>query len=270
MIRQSIRERWQIVLGVAAMVVLAAMYTGTSYYQHHVVNPLDTTVPTWAQLWEGVQKIVEPSPLSSERWLLVDAKASGARLLAGLSLSVLGAIAMGVVMGCSKTCEAVFLPPLAFMAKVAATAMIGVLFVLLGTDFALYVGIIMFGVLPMTAQSVALAVRDVSDESLYKAYTLGASHAEVVWNVVVRTILPKLIDATRLAIGPAVIFLIAVEMVCGDVGFGYRIRLQARLLNMNVVIPYVVMVGLFGLAMDYALRFLQRKVCPWYEPQDRR
>ena len=76
---------------------------------------------------------------------------------------------------------------------------------------------------------------------------------------------PKLLDALRLVIGPALVYLIAAEMVVGDVGFGYRIRLQSKLLNMSVVYPYLALLAAFGFGMDYALKRLQRKLCPWYE-----
>ena len=65
------------------------------------------------------------------------------------------------------------------------------------------------------------------------------------------------------------VYLIAAEMVVGDVGFGYRIRLQSRLLNMNVVYPYLTMLAVFGLAMDYSLRLTQRLSCPWYARSER-
>ena len=106
-------------------------------------------------------------------------------------------------------------------------------------------------------------VRDVPRETLYKSYTLGASHTEVIWNVIVRAVLPRLIDGIRLQIGPAMVYLIAAEMVCADLGFGYRIRLQSRLLNMNVVYPYIALLAAFGFVMDFSLRRLQRFVCPW-------
>jgi NitT/TauT family transport system permease protein len=67
-----------------------------------------------------------------------------------------------------------------------------------------------------------------------------------------------------LVIGPAMVYLIAAEMVVGDVGFGYRIRLQSKLLNMSVVYPYLALLATFGFGMDYTLRWLQRKLCPWY------
>ena len=93
---------------------------------------------------------------------------------------------------------------------------------------------------------------------------LGASQFEIVWNVIFWEVLPKVIDAIRLQIGPAMVFLIAAEMVVGDVGFGYRIRLQSRLLHMNVVYPYLLYLAVFGFGIDWALRQLQHKLCRWY------
>jgi len=93
---------------------------------------------------------------------------------------------------------------------------------------------------------------------------LGASNAEIVSAVLFPHVLPKLLDAVRLQIGPAMVYLIAAEMVVGDVGFGYRIRLQFKLLNMNVVYPYIVILGAFGFCVDSLLRRLQGYLCPWY------
>ena len=54
-------------------------------------------------------------------------------------------------------------------------------------------------------------------------------------------------------------------MVVGDVGFGYRIRLQSRLLNMDVVYVYIVMLTAFGFLVDHLLVALRRAWCPWHE-----
>ena len=37
--------------------------------------------------------------------------------------------------------------------------------------------------------------------------------------------------------------IVAAEMLVGDVGFGYRIRLQSKLLNMSVVYPYLALLA---------------------------
>jgi len=157
------------------------------------------------------------------------------------------------------------MPPMWLRAKTPPNSAFAVFFVLVGTDTEMYITMIAFGILPTLAQAVYLSVKDVHEESLFKAYTLGASQAELIWNIIVRAIMPKVIDVIRLQIGPAIVYLIAAEMVVGDVGFGYRIRLQSRLLNMNVVYPYLTLLAGFGFLMDYILRLIQRKGFPWYE-----
>ncbi len=246
-----------------SVAALLLAYTLISALQHRR-NPDDTTIPTWRQLGTGVVSAVEVNPRSDDRWVVSDAWATGCRLFLGLFFGVSGAVVIGLLMGCFEKVEAFFAPPLSLLAKVPPTAALAVFFVMVGTDTEMYVAMIAFGILPTLAQALYLGVKEVPRELIYKAYTLGASHAEVVWNVILRQTLPKVIDSVRLQIGPAMVFLIAAEMVCGDVGFGYRIRLQSRLLNMSVVYPYLAALAAFGFGMDFGLRRLRMALCPWY------
>ena len=263
MIRKPIKKKWSTALGVLSVLFLFIGYTYLSYRQH-MINPNDTTIPSWKQLFRGVKKAVARDENTRERWIVEDAKATFLRLFLGLFFGVAGAMILGVLMGCVKAVEAFLVPPLSLLAKIPPTAALAVFFVMVGTGNNMYVMMIAFGVLPTLAQVVYLSVKDVPEELLNKAYTLGASNCEVIWNIIVRFIFPKLIDAVRLQIGPAMVFLIAAEMVCGDVGFGYRIRLQSRLLNMGVVYPYLGALAAFGFAVDYGLRYFQKKISPWY------
>ncbi|MHC4672301.1 MAG: ABC transporter permease [Planctomycetota bacterium] len=266
MIKKPIKFYWRFCLGVISIVVLLGAYTYLSHRQH-IENPEDTTMPTWTQLKEGVKSAIDLHPRTEERWIVVDSVATISRLFLGLLFGVVGAIIIGLLMGCFPAVESFCAPPLSLLAKVPPTAALAVFFVLVGTDMNMYVAMIAFGVLPVLAQTVYLSVKEVPDELIYKAYTLGASHSEVIWNVICRQVLPKLIDTTRLQIGPAMVYLIAAEMLVGDVGFGYRIRLQSRLLNMSVVYPYLAVLAGFGFGMDYSMRWIQRLCCPWYTPE---
>ena len=268
MIREPIKTPWVILLGILSIVLLLLCYTELSRRQH-VKNPEDRTIPTWSQLADGVKRIVEVNERSGERWLLEDSRATIARLFTGLFLGVAGATFLGMLMGCFATWEAFLTPPMSLLAKVPPTAALAVFLVLSRTDSEFYVIMIAFGILPTLAQSVYLAIRDVPREQLYKAYTLGASSAEVIWNVVLRAVLPRLIDGVRLMIGPAMVYLIAAEWIQSDVGFGYRFRMQMKLLEMNVVYPYLAILAAFGFFMDYTLRITQRVCCPWYAGKGR-
>lgn len=263
----NIRERlprWLVVvIGALSIVALLGIYTGLSVRQH-AKNPDDTTIPTWKQLGEGVVHAVEANKRSGERWIVVDSKATATRLFLGLLFGVLGAVLLGVHMGSFSAVEAFFVPPMSLLAKVPPTAALAVFFVMVGTDRSMYVAMIAFGILPTLAQSIYLAIKEIPEERIYKAQTLDASRAEIVWTIIFPEILPKIIDGIRLQIGPAMVYLIAAEMVVGDVGFGYRIRLQSRLLDMNVVYPYLACLAAFGFSMDVVLRLMQRWLSSWF------
>ncbi|MDA1276946.1 MAG: ABC transporter permease subunit [Verrucomicrobia bacterium] len=264
MIRRPINSSTAVILGILSLAVLLGSYTWMAHRQH-LTNPDDTTIPTWTQIKKGVGDAFKPDDWNNESWIASDAKATGARFFLGLAVGVMGAFGIGMLMGCFTPVEAFCYPPLSLLAKIPPTGALGVFFVLVGMDTSMFVTMIAFGILPTLALTIFLAVKEFPEELQFKAYTLGASHSEVVWTVIFRFVLPKLLDAVRLVIGPALVYLIAAEMVVGDVGFGYRIRLQSKLLDMSVVYPYLAILAAFGFTMDFGLRRLRRKLCPWFE-----
>ena len=168
-------------------------------------------------------------------------------------------------MGCYTFVEAALLPPVAFLARVPPTALLSITFVLFGLDLNYYIATISIGVTPVLAQTVFAAVReDVPEQLLFKARTLGASQAEVIVSVILPAVLPRMIDAVRLQVGPALVFLIAAEYVNADVGFGYQLRVQQKIIGMNVMLIYATILGLFGFAVDALLRLTRRTLSPWY------
>ena len=266
MIRRELEPTTRTALTVASVVALLGFYTLLSYLQH-VENPTDTTIPSWPQLWDGVVQMTSVNERSGERWLVVDTLATGKRLFLGLSISIVTGVLLGLYMGAYNWLDAIARPQLSFFSKIVPTAALAVFFVMVGTDLEMFVTMIVFGVMPALALSVQLEVRDVPQELIHKAYTLGATSAEVIWNVIFPTILPKVIDLIRLSIGPAMVYLLAAELLVSDEGFGYRIRLLSRRLDMQVVYPYLVLLAAFGFGLDGGLRQLQKWLCPWYGEQ---
>lgn len=276
MIRQSIDPKTRIGLGAFSILVVLAGYSWLSYRQHEV-NPNDTTIPNLGQFVEGWHQVTKPKGIlyqedaaggfagfrTSHLWS--DAKATFGRLLAGVLWGVGLSILFGLAMGCLAPVEAFCIPPLSFFAKIPPTAMLAVYFVVFGMGFKMYVAMVALGIFPTLAQSIYQAVKkDVTDHAINKAYTLGASHVEVVWNVILRQILPRIIENVRLQIGPAMVFLIAAEFAIGSEGFGYKLRLESRKTNMSVVYIYLVILGAIGFMIDLTLSALRRKLSPWF------
>jgi ABC-type nitrate/sulfonate/bicarbonate transport system permease component len=263
LIRKPISSRYSLMLSALGVAILALGYWKISYDQH-LINPKDTTLPSFSQIYDGLIKVVTPDS-SGKIWLYEDAKATMSRHAFGLSLGVLLSLVIGLMAGCFTAFEAFIMPVLAFFSKIPPTAMLVVYFVLFGTDFQMFIAVVALGTAPILAQSICQSVqKDVSECDIDKGYTLGASSAEIIWNIIFKKIMPRFIESVRLQAGPALILLIAAEMMVADIGFGYRLRIQGRLLNMNVVFVYLIFLGIFYHLVDWSLRLSRRKICKWF------
>ena len=228
----------------------------------------DLTVPSWKMLYrQGLLRSCTPQGAfqRKEVWITTDFEATIVRLVTALVLGIGASLTLGILMGCFDPLDAFFTPPFALLSKVPATAVLPIFFVLIQINFKLYIAIIVFGMLPSLAQSISATVRkDVPEELIFKAYTLGASQCELIWEVIFKQVLPRVLDAARLQIGPALVLLVAAEWMVAGEGIGYRLRLFYQRTDMTVVFVYVFILGVLGLATDYALIWTRRKLCPWF------
>ncbi|CAE7860251.1 unnamed protein product [Symbiodinium microadriaticum] len=262
-LKQPISKRTRIICFILGISALCVGYEILSYHQHQK-NPNDTTIPSFGQLVEGFRTVTTPEEKENdlrkafgleekkEVWsdrftktlLYQDFTATYARLFKGLFWGCVVSIVIGILMGCYEWLEALLLPPLSLLSYIPGTAMYAVFFAIVSTGEPLFVAMISFGIMPILTKSIYLSAKhDVHDEEINKAYTLGASNFEVAWNVVTPQIMPKLLDSVRLQIGPAMVFLIAAEMLTAQVGFGYQMRLRSRMLDMNIVYDYLLILG---------------------------
>lgn len=264
MIRSPISPWATAVLSILGVALLFLVYSGLSRRQS-AINPKQRVIPGWEVFMDGAERLVAPQ---GERpsMLYTDLRATYWRLLLGLSLGVVLSVLVGIAMGAYTWVEATLAPIISFLAKIPPTAMLPIYFVLVGTDQTMFTAMVALGIFFTMAQSVYQAiVNEVKDVAINKAYTLGASDAEIIYEVVWKQILPSILDNIRLQIGPAMIFLLAAEMLVGGEGIGYRIRMESRVLNMSIVYIYLGLLGFTGLLADWILVWLRRKVCPWAE-----
>ncbi len=123
---------------------------------------------------------------------------------------------------------------------------------------------------PFLIRDLALAITNLPTEQLVKAQTLGASTWQVAIRVVLPQIMPRLLEAVRLSIGPAFLFLIAAEAIAAENGLGYRIFLLRRYLAMDVILPYVAWITLLAFMMDWGLAWIARRAFAFAYVAERR
>lgn len=227
-------------------------------------NPNDKLLPSLYSFAEAInQMALEPHPRTGEIQLWADTGSSLLRLLTGLAISALIGLIFGIATGVIPYAGATFSPLIAALSMIPPLAILPILFITFGLGELSKVVLIVFGIAPYIMRDLALRVGEIPREQLIKAQTLGASTWQIIVRVVLPQMLPRLIDALRLSLGPAWLFLIAAEAIAATDGLGYRIFLLRRYLAMDTILPYVAWITLLAFAFDYLLRLLSRRAFPW-------
>ncbi len=256
------RRNW--LLGLLPFLVVGAVYFSFSQ-QRLAENPQDKLLPGLGQMADAVWQLgFQADARTGDYLLLLDTWASLKRIGIGVGLAALTGLLAGINMGLLPGVRALFSPFLTFLSMVPPLAILPILFIALGVDELSKVALIFLGVFPVIARDLMMASAQIPREQLVKAITLGASQTSVLYRIVLPQVLPRLIDAVRLSLGGAWLFLIAAEAIASTEGLGYRIFLVRRYLSMDVILPYVFWITALGFAADWLLRQIVLRRFRWY------
>lgn len=258
----SPRAGW--LLAALPFVLLLAVYFVSSHLRLEE-NPQDKLLPSLAQMSEAITRLaLHPDPHSEQYVFWQDTAASLVRLAIGVSLAAFCGLMVGLNMGLLPRVRALFSPVVTVLSMIPPLAVLPIIFIIFGVDELAKVVLIFIGVFPVIARDIFLTTERIPREQITKALTLGATQMGVIYRIVLPQILPRLVDAARLSLGAAWLFLIAAEAIAATDGLGYRIFLVRRYLAMDIILPYVLWITLLGFLMDYGLKRLVQWRFQWY------
>ncbi len=139
----------------------------------------------------------------------------------------------------------------AVVSMIPPLAVLPILFIVFGLGELSKVVLIVVGITPFLIRDLSQRVLEIPREQIVKAQTLGASSLVIALRVALPQLLPRLIQAVRLSLGPAWLFLIAAEAIAAEQGLGYRIFLVRRYLAMDVILTYVIWITLLAFLIDW-------------------
>ncbi|MEL6309309.1 MAG: ABC transporter permease subunit, partial [Chloroflexota bacterium] len=84
----------------------------------------------------------------------------------------------------------------------------------------------------------------------------------IIWRVVVPSALPHILTGIRISIGQGWMTVVAAEMF-GIRGLGQRLMDAAGLLAMEIVITYMIVIGVIHLGMDLGFRWIESYILRW-------
>lgn len=229
-------------------------------------NPQDKLLPAPSTILDTAVRLTTEGDRRTGRILFWhDTWASLKRLGLGIGISATLGLIFGLAIGLLPMMRSFLAQFVAVLSMIPPLALLPILFIVFGLGELSKVVLIVIGTLPFLIRDLSQRTLEIPSELLVKAQTLGASSWVIAIRVALPQVMPRLIQAVRLSLGPAWLFLIAAEAIASDLGLGYRIFLVRRYLAMDVILTYVIWITALAFVIDWALRQLSKRCFPWAE-----
>ena len=270
------RRLWTQSLSWVLFLIGIFAYTQFSVIRHKE-NPEDRVIPSGAQLWQGIKASVlepaeeddalDPSATTFQRvthsMIWKDTVSSSRRFFIAIAL-LIPAILIGLHMAVFPYAEALFLRFILFFDKIVALSLLPILFIVFGIDEWSKIMLMVIGVGPTLMLDTYNIAKSVPREQVVKAFTLKSTNLDVAYRVILKQIMPQVINSVRLNLKPLALFLFAGEMIASTDGLAYRIAIMRRHMGMDIIIPYLLWVAVLLFGMDALLRVANRRLHPWF------
>lgn len=189
------------------------------------------------------------------------------RVLAGFSSGSLAGIALGVVIGWKDAARKTLSPIVSLLYPIPALGWLPLLMLWIGINEMLPVTIIFLCSFFPVVYNTATGIRNVDKKYVQAAETLGASHAYILFRVVLPLALPNVFTGLRLQAGMAWRVLVAAEMIAIPTGIGALIMRAESLVRVDMILVCLIVLSVMCLVFDHVFLFLERHLVGKWSPR---
>jgi len=186
------------------------------------------------------------------------------RAVAGLAISVLLALAFGMVSALSPLVRRMLGPFVDVCRTLPPAALVPLLVFALGLGARMFMVVIVCSALWPIYLAVVAGLTQTEPLQLATARSFGASPAWVVARVRLPAAMPAICAGVRVGLGLSLMATIASEMIAGSDGIGFLLLDTAFSLRIPEMYATLAAAGLLGLALNSAVLAVQRPIILWY------
>ena len=195
--------------------------------------------------------------------LIGNGAASLWRAGAGLFLAVVVGAALGIVMAWWKPVNVLLSPLVEMFYPMPKSALIPVTVLWLGFGNGSKILLIFLGcMLPVTIGAFNGA-RSSDEVLVWSARSMGANRLRMLWDVVVPSAMPELLNGIRTALALAFILLVSSELIVAQQGLGYLIGFLGANGSYDAMFAVVMTVAFLGFAADRLYLLGMRRMLRW-------
>jgi ABC-type nitrate/sulfonate/bicarbonate transport system permease component len=218
--------------------------------------PLRTILRAFRQVWfsERLRQDVLPSIL---------------RLLGGYALAAVLGVAIGVLIGESRTVRGIAEPVLEFFRAIPPPVLVPVFILLTGLGDTMKVLVIASGCVWPVLLNTAAGVRATDGVLADTARCYRLSGVPRLWYLVLPGAGPQIMTGLRQALSIGIILMVISELFAANNGLGYAIVQFQRGFAIPEMWSGIILLGLLGVLLAGLFALVERRVLGWYHGQRR-
>jgi NitT/TauT family transport system permease protein len=206
--------------------------------------------------------------LPGDTRFLADLGATLEAWAAGLAITVVVAVPLGVVLGSLPGVRVAAMAVVEFLRPIPSVALILLVSLLIGPGLRMMVTLIVYGAIWPVLYNTIAGIDDVDPVTAETHRAFGFSRLEVIWMVALPSAAPFIATGIRLASAVAIILDIAAGYITGRIngpGLGAFIAdASTGAGNTTLILAATAWAGVLGLVLDLLLVQAQRRLLRWH------
>jgi len=184
---------------------------------------------------------------------------------AGLALAVVLGGALGIAMAWWRAVDAFMGPLVEALYPLPKSALIPITVLWLGFGDGSKILLIFLGCMIPVTVAAYNGARSCERAIVWSSRSLGASRLGVLWDVVIPTALPELLNGVRTALALTFVLLVSSELIVARAGLGYLIGFLGEGGVYDAMFAVVLVVAFMGYFADRLYLLFTRRVLAWRE-----
>lgn len=257
---RAVQRRWT-AANVAIRVISLVAVLGAWEFIGRQINPVLFTYPT--AVANAASKMIE----SGELWKYLSQ--SLVVLFAGLGLASIFGIALGLIMARLWVVDIALDTYITALYSIPSVALVPVLVLWFGFEAtAKTVVVFLFTFFPIVINTYQ-GVKNVDAHLIEVGRAFRCSERQLWAHIVLPAAVPFIVAGLRLAIGRGLIGMVLADLYTAITGIGYLISRYASIYRTDAMFVPIVTLGILGISLTGALRFVERRVAPWVHQSDK-
>lgn len=187
------------------------------------------------------------------------------RQIAGLSLSIVVGVSLGILMAWHRGVRAFFEPLLALTNPIPKAALIPLFMLWFGIGALSKIMLIFIGTIIPIVISAYHGARAVNPNYLWSARAMGDATWRILWRVVLPAASPQILTGIRLGLIVSLIVLVGSEMLAGRQGLGWFIAYTMETGQYDLTYASMLTIAAIGFCYDRLYLVLMARLLAWKE-----